>query len=235
MAGRLLSDRDHETLRRTVEQVQRSQTNLRSRLANYGVRRHQGGYKPASAAGVGLYYRISRGVKGHANTDESPRLTSPSNTTAWLGAKYVVGSESDVGISFDSSEADPDTNGNFPISTTGVYRVAMCGQFRVFRGASAIEAVELSLYQKPSGGAIAKHENDGGDAQILEFEQSVDVANGSINHSFHIQNYGFFTAGDRLALAITMSFTSASNSLRDILFYMTVERLQDTAQTYTAF
>jgi hypothetical protein len=232
MAGRLLSDRDHETLRRTVEQVQRSQTNLRNRL---GVRRHQGGYKPPGTAGVGLYYRISRGVKGHANTDESPRLTSPSNTTAWLGAKYVVGSESDVGIAFDSSEADPDTNGNFPISKTGVYRVAMCGQFRVFRGAAAIEAVEIGFYQKPSGGSIAKHENDGGDAQILEFEHSVDVTNYTVNHSFHIENYGFFTAGDRLALAISMGFTSASNELRDILFYLTVEHLQDTAQTYTAF
>jgi hypothetical protein len=234
MAGRLLSDRDHETLRRTVEQVQRSQTNLRSRLSSHGVRRHQGGYKPPGTAGVGLYYRISRGVKGHANTDESPRLTT-TNRSCWLGAKYVVGSETDAGISFDASEADPDTNGNFPISKTGVFRVAMCGQFRVFRGAAAIEAVEIGFYQKPSGGSIAKHENDGSDAQILEFEQSVDVTNGTINHSFHIENYGFFTAGDRLALEISMGFTSVSNELRDILFYLTVEHLQDTAQTYTAF
>jgi hypothetical protein len=239
MAGRLLSDRDHETLRRTIEQVQRQHSNSRGSLARRGVRRHQGGYKPASAAGVGLYYRVATGIKGYANTAGAPRLTSAANTIAWYGATYVVGSETDVGIAYDSAEADPDTDGNFAVNKTGLYKVTYTGKYSINGSTEETIVFDISLYRKPSGSAIAAYEDAlTNPTMAFGFPHLCDPAISTRSLRIGLTGYTFFTSGDRLAFRLQASKNGGAvftNDVRNVDLYVYFERLQDANLSDTTF
>lgn len=50
MANRILTEQGYQTLKRELDQLRRTCTNLKNRLATFGVRRHQGGSVPGTWA-----------------------------------------------------------------------------------------------------------------------------------------------------------------------------------------
>lgn len=68
-------------------------------------------------------YYLNLGIEGWTS---STQLNSGS-PNGWVGSQAYAGSESKVGIAYQSAETTPSTNGNYLISTTGLYRIVLSG------------------------------------------------------------------------------------------------------------
>jgi hypothetical protein len=239
MAGRLLSDRDHETLRRTIEQVQRQHSNSRGSLARRGVRRHQGGYKPAVAAGVSCYYYLTE-KKSFAGSGSSATLAT-GNLTGWCGATYVIGNQTEVGVSYDDSEADPDTNGNWSITKTGTYGVRFWGGVNLGITGAAIPTWQIKLYRKPSASAIGEFADSLGGFPMRYYSShwfNAAPSGGSTSFTVPVNHYGFayLTSGDKVT--VRMQLTDATNATvapfaSPVGLRLTFSYLSDTEMTDT--
>jgi hypothetical protein len=241
MAGRLLSDRDHETLRRTVEQVQRSQTNLRSRLSSYGVRRHQGGYKPASAAGVSCYYYLTSKT-GFFGSGSSASLRT-GNLNGFCGATFVVGNQTEVGVAYNDSEATPATNGNFNVTKTGTYGVRFWGGVNLSIAGAAIPTWQIKLYHKPSGDPIGEYADSLGGFPMRHYSShwfNASPTGGSTSFTIPVNFFGFAFLASGDTVGIRMQLTDDTNVIitpfaSPVGLRATFSYLQDTEMTDTAF
>jgi hypothetical protein len=241
MAGRLLSDRDHETLRRTIEQVQRQHSNSRGSLARRGVRRHQGGYKPAVAAGVSCYYYL-KSKTGFAGSGSSANLTA-GNLNGFCGASYVVGNQTEVGISYNDSEATPATNGNFNVTKTGTYGVRFWGGVNLGITGAAIPTWQIKLYHKPSGDPIGEYTDSLGGFPMRHYSShwfNAAPSGGSTSFTIPVNFFGFafLTSGD--TVGIRMQLTDDTNVVvspfaSPVGLLATFSYLSDTEMTDTAF
>lgn len=107
-----------------------------------------------------LYYSLTIGIYGFSTTGISAKL----NTTyrvGWPGTQAVVGDETAVGIQYQPYESRPDTNGNFKVTKTGLYRLTLSGH-AVFtpKSTSQYPTFAIEVYNKlASGGSNTNYKD----------------------------------------------------------------------------
>lgn len=88
-----------------------------------------------------LEYVLNKGIQSwDVSTENASTITGQvggASKSGWVGSGYRAGSESDVGIQYDSSESTPGTNGNWLVTKAGQFRIVFSGWcYQTNQGAS---------------------------------------------------------------------------------------------------
>lgn len=147
-----------------------TQTGLQWMLARVGV-------EPAPARNY-VEYLLDKSVVGFAATGVNLLILNAANLTGWIGSTYRAGSESDVGIEYQSSETAPQTNGNFKATKDGLFRVALQGYYSLNATATPLVQNQSNVTTGPaSAGTAHTHSvvQTGHDDYLLQAKPSLKI------------------------------------------------------------
>lgn len=89
------------------------------------------GIQPVSVTQNYVEYTLDNRLVGFNAARGSSLVLDASNLTGWTGSVYRAGSESNVGIEYQTSETAPNTNGLWKATQDGLFRITINGYWKL--------------------------------------------------------------------------------------------------------
>jgi hypothetical protein len=141
------------------------------------INQHWEAFTPPSTQTY-LEYLLDKSVVGFVATGVNQLVLNAANLTGWIGSTYRAGSESDVGIEYQSSEAAPQTNGNFKATKDGLFRLTLQGYYSLNATATPLVQNQSNVTTGPaSAGTAHTHSvvQTGYDDYLLQAKPSLKI------------------------------------------------------------